>query len=477
MGINAKLIQPPWRYALLVGACLIWFLTILTGSELFIVLGVILSVAACLIVYDLTKQAAVLLAFCIPIGFSIPVLGSAKIQFPSELLLLCIGICLAFYGVFSGQVWKYFRLFPLPVVWLIFMLPPVFLSQFPIISMKFWLVQFGYVMVFFYGGAGLLMRLQYDDKTTFSIIWAYFAGVLPVLIFAAYNYAQYEFNPVTRPGIFLPFFNDHTLIGASLALLVGFALGLVKNHPKLIVIIALGIIGILMGASRAAIIGIGALPFAILFYRYKPIRWFTAFFVLGIAILITVAPSALNKIDTGNKRDFDSKTNLLEHTTSVLQFRSDYSNLERINRWVSAIEMAKERPVFGFGPGTYQYTYIPYQNPQFKTPLRVRNPDNPPKGSGGTAHSEFLLQLSESGLAVLIVFVLILTSWVLQAIKVQHSKLAFAAFLGLSTYAVHMHANNFLDIDKFAGLFWFFGAIIQTEFLKHGHSNLPNKNH
>ncbi len=40
---------------------------------------------------------------------------------------------------------------------------------------------------------------------------------------------------------------------------------------------------------------------------------------------------------------------------------SDASNLERINRWDCAISMFKERPFFGYGPGTYMFQYAKYQ--------------------------------------------------------------------------------------------------------------------
>ena len=48
--------------------------------------------------------------------------------------------------------------------------------------------------------------------------------------------------------------------------------------------------------------------------------------------------------------------------------------------------MFEERPLFGFGPGTYQFTYIPFQEKSLENRLTVRNPDSPPQGSGGSAH-------------------------------------------------------------------------------------------
>ena len=239
----------------------------------------------------------------------------------------------------------------------------------------------------------------------------------------------------------------------------------------------LAILGVLLGASRAAILGIVTLPFAYLFYRYVWVRWTALAGVLLLPLFFIFAPLSekLWDWDSGKKRSTYASKNLAEHTASVAQYKSDYSNLERINRWVAALEMAKERPFVGFGPGTYRLTYIPFQKPAFTTPLRVRNPDSPPPGSGGSAHSEILLQLSESGIFPVLVFLFMLGTWGYQAIANPNSKLALAAFLGLSTYAIHMQVNNFLDIDKFALLFWFCGALIQVTYAQKKRSDTLQK--
>ena len=49
------------------------------------------------------------------------------------------------------------------------------------------------------------------------------------------------------------------------------------------------------------------------------------------------------------------------HVKSVSNVTTDPSNLERINRWKCAARMVSERPVFGFGPGTYVFKYSPFQ--------------------------------------------------------------------------------------------------------------------
>jgi O-antigen ligase len=140
--------------------------------------------------------------------------------------------------------------------------------------------------------------------------------------------------------------------------------------------------------------------------------------------------------------------------------QTDVSNVERLNRWTSALRMFEERPHVGFGPGTYQFTYIPYQDPALENRLTVKNPDDPPEGSGGTAHSEWLLQLAENGWPSALLFLIILLRWAQTGFTTapNAASAAFALFAPLATYCFHMHFNNFLNQPGFALLFWSLGA-------------------
>ena len=88
----------------------------------------------------------------------------------------------------------------------------------------------------------------------------------------------------------------------------------------------------------------------------------------------------------------DSSDNLNEHVASVTNVSTDASNLERINRWNSAIRMFKDRPLLGHGPGTYMFLYAPYQKPSEKTIISTN------AGNRGNAHSEYLGPMAESGI-------------------------------------------------------------------------------
>lgn len=92
------------------------------------------------------------------------------------------------------------------------------------------------------------------------------------------------------------------------------------------------------------------------------------------------------------RNDQDAKGNIVEHIQSISNISTDASNLERINRWNSAIRLFQERPVFGWGPGTYQFVYAPYQLSKNRTIISTN------AGDGGNAHSEYIGALAEMGI-------------------------------------------------------------------------------
>jgi O-antigen ligase len=50
-----------------------------------------------------------------------------------------------------------------------------------------------------------------------------------------------------------------------------------------------------------------------------------------------------------------------QHFKSMTNISTDASNVERINRWKCAWRMFQDKPLMGFGPGTYQFYYGQFQ--------------------------------------------------------------------------------------------------------------------
>ena len=152
---------------------------------------------------------------------------------------------------------------------------------------------------------------------------------------------------------------------------------------------------------------------------------------------------------------------VVENIQSMTNISTDASNLERINRWNSAIRMFKDRPLFGWGPGTYQFLYAPYQESKNKTIISTNS------GDMGNAHSEYIGTLAEQGIPGSLIVVSIVVVFMYCGLmtyrraKNKESKiLVLAATLALFGYYVHGTLNNFLDTDKLAVPIWSCMAII-----------------
>ena len=76
--------------------------------------------------------------------------------------------------------------------------------------------------------------------------------------------------------------------------------------------------------------------------------------------------------------------------------------MERINRWKCALKMFIEKPVFGWGPGTYQFQYARFQLSKDRTIISSNS------GDMGNTHSEYLGPLCESGFLGFFFFLLLL---------------------------------------------------------------------
>jgi putative inorganic carbon (hco3(-)) transporter len=138
---------------------------------------------------------------------------------------------------------------------------------------------------------------------------------------------------------------------------------------------------------------------------------------------------------------------------------------ERLNRYRCALRMAQDRPLWGFGPGTFQFVYHPYQRREEMTRISAerdigkRSLDT--YGRGGGAHSEYFAALAEMGLPGLLLFLLF---WVL-ALRVLLSRVTWPA-LAVCSLLLHFVLNNFLHDVRIATLFWMalaFGALKKNE--------------
>jgi putative inorganic carbon (hco3(-)) transporter len=359
------------------------------------------------------------------------------------------------------------------VINLVWIFITCFTSQLPIVSIKFMVARLWFVIPFYF--AGILLFTDFKNIRKFQ--WLYIIPLLVVIFFTLYNHSTYGFDKPHSNMVMKPFYNDHTAYGAIIALFLpiftGFTFSRVYNKTyRLLAFIVLAILlaGIIFSYSRAAWISVAAALAVFLLVRFR-IRFYWVLFalIIGIGFFFMFRFQFLDKLE---KNKQDSSTDFVEHVQSISNISSDASNLERINRWAAALRLFREKPIFGWGPGTYQFVYAPYQRSKEKTIISTNY------GDMGNAHSEYIGPMSESGILGMITFLGIIVTAIITGLRVHRrakSKevrlISLMIMLGLITYYVHGFMNNFLDTDKASVPFWGFTAILVALDMYHSRTN------
>jgi O-antigen ligase len=337
-------------------------------------------------------------------------------------------------------------------------------SVMPLVSLKYFLVRFWFLGIFFYLAYIIFSN---DLKNINRFLFAYIIGLGIVAILSMYKQSTTGlFNHRSAYMSASPFFMDHTSYGAALALIVPVITALAFNAKRrlskilLWILSAFFILALVLSYSRAAwlslLIGVGVWFFIALKIRFKSLIIFGA---LVASVFFTFHDEIVWRLE---RNTTDSSGDLAEHVQSIFNIKSDASNLERINRWDAAWSMFKERPIFGWGPGTYQFEYAPFQMSYNKTIISTNF------GTWGNAHSDYLGLMSEAGFPSVIAFISIWVFALLAGFKLikranistEHRNIVIGSLIGLITYIAHGFLNNFLDMDKIATPFWGFMAII-----------------
>ncbi|HZL11595.1 MAG TPA: O-antigen ligase family protein [Prolixibacteraceae bacterium] len=336
-------------------------------------------------------------------------------------------------------------------------------STMPIVSLKFFLSRIWFIVGFYL----LTAKLFESGKNIEKFVWLYTLPLLIVIFYATYRHLGYGlWDKQAAHFVVDPFYNDHTAYGAAIAMYLPFLFGfsltkIYRPGIRIFVRLVLGILlmGLILSYARAAWISmIAALVLWIILrlkIRFKPI--FIGV-LISLSLILVFQHQILMNLEQNNT---ESSANLGEHVSSITNISSDASNMERINRWSCAIRMFEDKPIWGWGPGTYMFNYAPYQLKTDRTIISTNS------GNGGNAHSEYLGPMAESGFMGLITFLILIAVVIYTAVHTYSrtndkrlKTLVMSALLGLTTYYIHGTLNNFLDSDKLSVPFWGFTAII-----------------
>ena len=405
--------------------------------------------------------------------------GLWKLNVPDEPLIAAVGIGLGWFVLknlretrtaFSNNFFL-----QISVAWIGWLGISACFSTMPMVSWKYWVVEAGHWWAF---AAGLML---------FPAIWqpairVFTISMVGVVIYTLVHHSFYHFRADQALLAPMPFFPENTLYAAVLGMVVfasfnptpspsptgrgdvayaetssvttsterstsplplgeGSGVGLIK------VILLTGLLFSFCRAAWISVVLAGAVGLMLNFR--KKWRWFA---LAGISLLIA---------------------GFLFRGQIIDKIAKDVSAIERLNRYACAFRMAHDRPWTGFGPGTFQFQYIPYQKPEEMTRISAKEPvtERSPQtyGRGGGAHSEFLQALAETGWPGFLLWTL-LASTILgvgfkrrfQEQNKENQRLVLALALSLLTFFLHGLFNNMLHDGRVAALVWGMIAVISS---------------
>jgi len=353
---------------------------------------------------------------------------------------------------------------------LVWMLVTACTSTMPFVSFKFLIERCWGVIAFYFLGICLFDK----RKNIITFCWLYIISLSAVVVYAIIKHAHGHFAEKPAHEAAVPFYNDHTAYGALLAMFIPVVVGLafIKTDNKKGKVLApffagLFIIALGLSYSRAGWVSIaGLIAVLIIMLLRVSLRTILVMLIITLGVAFVYQDKIMMKLQQNNK---EVSENLTTEIQSISNISSDASNRERINRWSCAIRMFRDKPFLGFGPGTYQFQYAPYQLSYNRTIISTN------MGNGGNAHSEYLGPLSEEGFLGMLAMLAIVVVATILAFNLYYRLeerdlriIVLSIYLGLVTYFIHGGMNNFLDTDKAAVPFWGFLGILTAIDIKYG---------
>lgn len=401
--------------------------------------------------------------FLIPLSVSYMDISEqlGAIVLPSEIIVVLLAAMTCFYMLFKQEFYKKVLKHPLTLLLIVdvcWLIVASAASTMNWVSYKRVIIRVLYLLVFYF----LSVHWFRKEKNLPKVFILYMLGLIYPVVHFIKKLSGYDFDLRTVFELSKPFYDDHTIFGASIAFILPAAFLLVmyasalqfSSRQKIMAVFLLVVllVGEFVAYSRAAWISL-----FVSFCFYVILRWNVRFWQVTAMILTLVFAFFAFRgrlYDMAAKNDaVSNKGKTGEHIMSVTNVSTDASNMERINRWMSAIRMAEDKPLTGFGPGTYQFQYAPYQAMDDITPISTMH------GNKGNAHSEPLTYLSESGFPGLIFFLLWSLGALYYGMKTYYrvsspwvKYAALSALLGYTTFLVHGLVNSFLDQVKMASL-------------------------
>ena len=480
--LSIKGVDDPWRLKWIYIFCGIFIVlnTFLISREIywFSLLPAVLFIILLSIVS--LDKVLLITVFFTPLSITLKELDfGAALSLPTEPLLFGMMMLFIFRLLYEGGFDAKVARHPVTIAiyfYLIWMTITTLTSTMPLVSLKFLVSKLWFLCSFYF----LATQLFRDYKNVKRYMWLYMIALTIVIFYTIYNHSLGHFAEQPAHTAMVPFYNDHTSYGAVLAMFLPVLIAFLfnKDYSRTIklftwILLIIFIVATILSYTRAAWVGLvfALVLFLIYFLRIK----FFFLAVAGLAGIFYIVANREQLLIKLEKNKQTSSADLAQHVQSISNIANDASNLERLNRWQSAIRMFREKPFLGWGPGTYQFKYAPFQFSYEKTGISTN------AGDRGNAHSEYIGPLAEEGVLGLVAVLAIVVTVYYRGSLLYHrmkdkevKRIVLVILLGLATYYLHGALNNFLDTDKASAPFWGFIAMLVAIDVYHSKREEPS---
>ena len=408
------------------------------------------------------------LFFLLPFTLEIPLFGGLSMDVPSEPLMLALTACV--FGTLllgkvrlPGREWRHPLLLVLALM-LLWTATDAAFSVDKIKSIKYLLAKVWYIAPFLLGTL-LVVR---KPSAAWHCAAIYAAGACLSVLYIGSRHGSKGFSFEEINWAIQPFYRNHVIYAAVLALLVPFGLmaqrAATSSMARLAWRVALGILlfGLLTSYTRASIL---SLPIAGLFYlsmRLRLTRVVLLAAALGVAGTVTYFASEDTFMEYAPDYEHTvfNGQNFEKHLEATYKMQ-DVSGMERVYRWVAAARMIADKPLVGSGAATFYPEYKRYTVKSFRTYVS----ENPEKS---TTHNYFLLQLAEQGIPGFLLFVALVATALLAAERLYHQskhrpdvrRVVLAASLSFVIIVFHLALNELVEVDKIGPVFFICLALL-----------------
>lgn len=402
----------------------------------------------------------------IPFTIEVDIPGGLSTDFPAEAFMWLS--CLALVGYlflyhksldFSFILHPVFVILSIHFFWIII---TSIMSEVPMISFKYTLAKSWYLICFI-----LIPLILFRDIKDFRQWGLYFLiPLIGTVIVIMVRHSQYGFAFESINKAVIPIYRNHVDYACCLGIILPFVWFMrrwfANNTARFFFVMAMGLIllGIYFSFTRAAWL---CVPVAVGSFYVIRLRLMRAVIPIALGIVMLIMGwLAYDNTYINYSPDFEKTIShkKFDDLVSATYKMEDISTVERFYRWVAGYYMLKEKPLAGFGPGSFYSLYHSYVDRHFTTYVS----DNS-EHSG--IHNYYLMVAVDQGIIGLIIFLTLIIVVLLYGEKLYHSMAAgsgkeflMAALVSFCCILFILTLNDMVETDKVGSFFFFCIAVV-----------------